>query len=112
LQKRNIQLLLVVNIFPKGKEYSMKKFIAAVALSLFCLGTAQAADVVTFQAKNGNVTFNHKKHADDLKDCKVCHGEGTPAKLTLGKDGAHKLCKGCHEEKKAGPTKCGECHKK
>jgi hypothetical protein len=25
---------------------------------------------------------------------------------------AHNICKGCHEEKKAGPTKCGECHKK
>ncbi|HEX9022525.1 MAG TPA: cytochrome C, partial [Geobacteraceae bacterium] len=24
----------------------------------------------------------------------------------------HKTCKGCHAEKNAGPTKCGECHKK
>ena len=33
-------------------------------------------------------------------------------KLTLDKDAAHKLCKGCHVTKKAGPTKCGDCHKK
>ncbi|KAF0221442.1 MAG: hypothetical protein FD174_580 [Geobacteraceae bacterium] len=90
----------------------MKKIIAAAALSLFCLGTAQAADDITLPAKNGNVTFTHKKHQESLKDCKVCHGEGTPGKLTLDKDSAHKLCKGCHETKKAGPTRCGECHKK
>jgi hypothetical protein len=46
-------------------------------------------------------------------ECKTCHGEGTPGKLSLGgKDPAHKLCTGCHTEKKAGPTKCFDCHKK
>ena len=30
----------------------------------------------------------------------------------LDKDAAHALCKDCHSKKGAGPTKCGECHKK
>lgn len=91
----------------------MKKVIAAVALGIFCAGTALAADEMVFKASNGNVTFNHKKHADTIKDCKVCHKDKAPGKMEgFGKDMAHQLCKGCHMEKKAGPTKCGECHKK
>jgi predicted CXXCH cytochrome family protein len=89
----------------------MKKIIVAVALTLSCAVAAMAADSVVLNAKNGNVTFNHKAHSGKI-DCKTCHGEGTPAKIALDKDKAHKLCKSCHEEKKAGPTKCGECHKK
>lgn len=89
----------------------MKKVLAVALMVAFAASAAFAADTVVLKAKNGNVTFNHKKHSA-TGDCKSCHGEGTPAKLTLGKDAAHKLCKGCHETKKAGPTKCGECHKK
>ncbi|WP_243370259.1 cytochrome c7 [Geotalea sp. SG265] len=90
----------------------MKKIIAATALVIFAAGAAMAADTMTFPAKNGNITFDHKKHQETLKDCKICHEKG-PGKIEgFGKDKAHKLCKGCHEEKKAGPTKCGECHKK
>lgn len=89
----------------------MKKVLAVALMVAFAASAAFAADTVVLKAKNGNITFNHKKHSA-TGDCKNCHGEGTPAKLTLGKDAAHKLCKGCHETKKAGPTKCGECHKK
>ena len=89
----------------------MKKVVAAVLMVAFAASAAFAADTVVLKAKNGSVTFDHKKHSTSM-DCKTCHGEGTPSKLTLGKDVAHKLCKGCHETKKAGPTKCGECHKK
>ena len=90
----------------------MKKIIAAVALTIFAAGAALAADTITLPAKNGNVTFNHKMHQDTLKDCKICHEKG-PGKIEgFGKELAHKTCKGCHETKKAGPTKCGECHKK
>jgi flavoprotein len=90
----------------------MKKIIAAAALTIFTVGTALAADTITLPAKNGDITFPHKKHQELLKDCKLCHEKG-PGKIEgLGKDWAHKTCKGCHEEKKAGPTKCSECHKK
>ena len=89
----------------------MKKIaIALVAVAAFA-GNALAVDVITMKAKNGNVTFDHKKH-QAYGECKACHEKG-PGKIEgFGKDSAHKMCKGCHEEKKAGPTKCGECHKK
>lgn len=90
----------------------MKRIIAAAALTIFAVGSAMAADTITLPAKNGNVAFPHKKHQELLKDCKACH-EKAPGKIEgLGKDWAHKTCKGCHETRKAGPTKCAECHKK
>ncbi len=90
----------------------MKRIISAVALTLFAASIALAADTITLPAKNGNITFPHKKHQELLKDCKKCHEKG-PGKIDgFGKDFAHKNCKGCHEEMKKGPTKCGECHKK
>jgi predicted CXXCH cytochrome family protein len=66
---------------------------------------------VVFKTKMGDVTFPHQSHSERI-ECKVCHGEGTPGKFALDKDSAHKLCRGCHEEKGAGPTKCPDCHKK
>lgn len=72
---------------------------------------ATASESVVFEAKNGNVTLTHKIHGDTF-GCVFCHGDGTPGALTLGKDKAHALCKGCHQEKAAGPTKCAGCHVK
>ena len=92
----------------------MKRIIATAALIVFTAGTALAAgpESISLPAKMGNVSFPHKKHQELLKECKICHEKG-PGKIEgLGKDWAHKTCKGCHEEKKKGPTKCGECHKK
>lgn len=89
----------------------MKKAAVAVALTLAFAASAFAADTVVFPAKPGNVTFNHKAHSSKL-ECKLCHGAGAPSKIALDKDKAHSLCKGCHTAKKAGPTKCSECHKR
>lgn len=90
----------------------MKKLIAAAALTIFAAGAAMAANTMSFEAKNGNVAFDHAKHQKITGDCKACHEKG-PGKIEgFGKDWAHKTCKGCHEDKKAGPTKCGECHKR
>lgn len=90
----------------------MKKLLAAAVIVAMSAGAVLAADVITFEAKNGNVTFNHKKHQETVKECKVCHEKG-PGKIEgFGKDFAHKSCKGCHSDKGAGPTKCTDCHKK
>lgn len=92
----------------------MRKIVAAVVLTLFCSGFALGADTITLPAKNGDVKFDHKKH-QSLKDvkCTSCHEDAKGGKIAnLNKDWAHKTCKGCHEEKKQGPTKCSECHKK
>jgi cytochrome c553 len=92
----------------------MKKIIAAFAITMFAATSVMAADVMTFKAMNGDVTFNHKQHQETLKDCAICHGAGAPGKIAdFGKDYAHgKGCKGCHQEKNAGPTGCKDCHKK
>jgi type 1 fimbria pilin len=87
----------------------MKKLFVALMLVAFAATTTFAADVVTYPAKNGTVTFNHKAH-QAKNECKACH-EGAPAKIEINKDKAHAMCKGCHE-KSNGPTKCGDCHKK
>jgi hypothetical protein len=94
----------------------MKKslLLAAAFMMVFGFGIygamADGPDTVVYdKAKNGNVTFDHKAHAELLGDCASCH-EGTPAKIEINKDTAHgAACKDCHAEK-AGPTKCGECH--
>ena len=89
----------------------MKRIIAAAALTLFTAGIAMAADTIVLPAKNGDVTLNHKMHG--TYGCTKCHATETGGKIEgFGKDMAHKTCKGCHEEMKKGPTKCGECHKK
>ena len=89
----------------------MKKLLFVALVIAFACAPALAADTVTLSAKNGDVTFNHKVHGEAM-ECKVCHGEGTPGKIELDKNSAHDLCKGCHADKGAGPTKCGDCHKK
>lgn len=90
----------------------MKRLIVMLMVLVFVgAGVAVAADTVVYEAKQGKVTFNHKAHADKLKDCAKCH-QGTPAKIDVTKEGAHKdTCKSCHQQM-GGPTKCGDCHKK
>ncbi len=90
----------------------MKKMFVLLMLVAFMAAAtlAVAADVVTYENKQGKVTFNHKAHADKMK-CDACH-QGAPAKIAVSKDTAHKaVCKECHAAK-GGPTKCNECHKK
>ena len=76
------------------------------------------------QAKMGCGECHHSKGADGkqvayvegqkIEKCESCHNKAagmTNAKVATFKDAAHTNCKGCHTEKKAGPTKCTECHK-
>jgi len=90
----------------------MKKLFVMLMLVAFATTAtlAFAADTVTYENKQGNVTFNHKAHGEK-QGCTACH-EGTPAKIAVDKAAAHgATCKDCHKEK-GGPTKCGDCHKK
>ena len=55
---------------------------------------------MTFPAKMGNVTFNHKMHQEMLKDCKKCHATDAGGKIEgFGKDIAHPLGSGIDEER-------------
>lgn len=72
--------------------------------------TDAGPDVVIYEARNGNVTFDHKMHAEALA-CNLCHTE-MPAQMTITLDqaSAHELCIGCHRDQGAGPTACNACH--
>ncbi|TLM68113.1 MAG: cytochrome C [Deltaproteobacteria bacterium] len=90
----------------------MKKLFVVLMLIAFATSAtfAVAADSVSYDNKQGKVTFNHKAHGEKLK-CDACH-QGKPAKIEVNKDAAHgAVCKDCHKAK-GGPTKCGDCHKK
>jgi cytochrome c553 len=93
----------------------MKRLIAAAALIVFTAGMALAAgpDTISLPSKKGNISFPHKKHQEQLKNCTLCHEKSAGGKIEgLNMTWAHKTCRGCHEEKKMGPTSCGDCHKK
>lgn len=92
----------------------MRLIIVVVALLALAAAPVLAADTVVLKAKMGDITLNHKAHGEK-QGCKSCHKTEPPAKFAIGgKDAGHKLCGGCHAEKKAGPqpAKCMECHKK
>jgi cytochrome c2 len=90
----------------------MKKLAALVAVLFATVAFAVAAPTApsVLEAKQGNVTYNHGKHAA-LK-CESCHkGQATPGKIgKIAKDDAHKMCLDCHKAEKKGPQKCAECH--
>ena len=46
--------------------------------------------------------------SEDL-ECSECHMAGGKDEMDLMR-AYHLNCKGCHEERKAGPVMCGECH--
>lgn len=103
----------------------MKKLLVAVALVAFAATVSFAAaepTTVTFEAKNGNVTFDHAAHKTKAADCTECHHKGVEAgtckschgvdpAVAKAKDAFHKQCKDCHK-KNGVSTKCGDCHKK
>jgi len=68
-------------------------------------------EVVQIEASYGKVTLPHATHAKAY-ECSICHGASVPGAMTLGKDAAHALCKGCHKDEGAGPTGCNGCHVK
>lgn len=92
----------------------MKHSFILVAAALFSSTLALATEnpeVVTLKSKFGNVTFQHKIHGQSMS-CSSCHGDTIGPMAPLGKDRAHGLCLACHKTGGAGPTKCGDCHKK
>ena len=94
----------------------MKKLIAVLAafalLAAAVYAFAAAADVYTYEARNGNVTFEHQGHVDALgaDSCAKCHADG-PGPIDVTKDWAHETCTGCHKDMGA-PARCNDCHKR
>jgi hypothetical protein len=116
----------------------MKKFAAFTAIVLavvFSAGLVVSAEppgkmvIDVIQKSRAPVPFDHAAHLKRAENCKVCHhtsdAKGTDVQScsavdchgteTVGKklnlrEAYHKMCRGCHQEQKAGPTKCDDCH--
>jgi len=84
--------------------------IAAICLGLGAVGVRAAdkpPDKLVFEAKMGNVTFNHASHAAAQKgNCAVCHTKLFPQSATAPLNFKAKLHATAQEEK----TSCGGCH--
>lgn len=70
-----------------------------------------AAKTVVIKNKKGQIVLPHRQHGKSF-GCSACHGDKKPGTMKLGKDKAHKLCKGCHKLKGKGPSNCSGCHEK
>lgn len=88
----------------------MRYLIALYMLSVVALGVL-AQDKkppvkLVFEAKNGNVTFDHAAHIKREKnDCKVCHD-----KLFKQEKAPLNFKAGMHKPAEAAKTSCGACH--
>ena len=93
----------------------LASLLVAVALSFATNAVAAApGKPIVLPAKQGEVTFNHSKHA---QKCTACHADEKGGAIegfnkTVNKDKAHGVCLECHKKEAKGPTKCAECHKK
>ena len=124
---------LFLNSKTKGNDMKAKTILIAVMGVFFVLSVGIAAQnmgaesLVIKGGKSGDVSFPHKLHQDNRKDCNICHDvfpqeAGSIDKLkadgTLKKKQVmNKQCVNCHtEQKKAGnptgPTTCSKCHVK
>jgi hypothetical protein len=84
---------------------------AALAFAVTAYAATAPAGPISLPAKNGNVTFEHSKHA--AVSCDKCHATAAGGKIEgFGKEKAHGTCIECHKTNAKGPTKCAECHKK
>lgn len=82
--------------------------------------------------KKSAVTFDHGKHAKEIKDCKSCHHKGKEQQacssagchagkaegkrpgceeMSPSKNPYHIKCMGCHKKMEKGPRGCADCHK-
>ncbi|MBI5577220.1 MAG: cytochrome c3 family protein [Deltaproteobacteria bacterium] len=114
----------------------MKKFatfLAVVVAVMFSAGVVIGAGApekvsIDFVKKSkAAVQFNHKAHADKIKNCKECHHKNeagkeekcstchkakAEGKTPDFKEALHAKCRDCHKKQQKGPTKCDDCHKK
>jgi c(7)-type cytochrome triheme protein len=79
-----------------------------IALTSMVAQDKKAPTKLVFNAKNGNVTYDHAAHAKRAKnECKTCHPAPWPqdAKAPLNYKTA------MHRPSEANKTSCGSCHR-
>jgi c(7)-type cytochrome triheme protein len=90
------------------------RYLIGFVLALTMIGTwavvaqeKKAPAKLVFQAKTGNVSFNHAAHAKrEKEDCKVCHDKLWPQSATAPLN----FKAGMHKPAEANHTSCGFCH--
>lgn len=112
----------------EGRLMQPKRKILSLTLGLSILlwlplaSLAATPDTVVMKSKLGDITFPHLRHERLVSNCETCHHMGVAAGSCItchnqnpeapkAKDAFHRLCKGCHADKK-GPSGCKDCHKK
>jgi c(7)-type cytochrome triheme protein len=87
------------------------KYLATVLVGLLLVVAlvalaADAPKTMVFESKMGNVTFDHAKHGERVKnDCKACHDKlFTQSKAPLNYKAA------MHKTAEAAKTSCAGCH--
>ncbi|HEY7339136.1 MAG TPA: cytochrome c3 family protein [Bryobacteraceae bacterium] len=80
--------------------------VSAVAAVASSSGSLVPPDTIVFEASNGNVTFDHKKHYERVNgDCSVCHTKVFPqSRAPLN------YKKASHRAAEASLTSCAYCH--
>ncbi len=78
-------------------------------------GCAKCHHVASEDSDNGSDDLVYSEGEEAA--CIECHLEKADDDLLAIREASHASCTGCHrdlkkEKKKAGPTSCGECHKK
>ncbi|MFZ7124574.1 MAG: acidic tetraheme cytochrome c3 TmcA [Desulfobacterales bacterium] len=113
----------------------------ALVLACFCAYAQEdmefVDDTAFMETMRPSAAFRHDEHNDiaGIDDCGVCHHlydeDGTLLEGETSEDmecgechaagddypmdlvrAFHLNCRGCHEEQKAGPVVCGECHRR
>jgi predicted CXXCH cytochrome family protein len=72
--------------------------------------SAEDSGMIELPAFIGRVMFPHQKHQMWVQDCSQCHTQGIGKIPELGKEWAHKTCRGCHADRDKGPISCRDCH--
>lgn len=99
-----------------------------VALALSAQSDSKGPETLVLEGgTKGNITFPHREHQNNLRDCKICHTlfpqkAGSIAAMKADgelkkKQVMNKLCLNCHRKMKkagkdTGPTSCSDCHRK
>ena len=112
----------------------LSALIATLMAVVFSVAVAMAAApdkivIKEIQDKKPAVEFDHKGHADRIKNCQECHHKDAAGKeqkcstchkakaegkTPEFKEAMHTTCKECHKKdaSKKAPTKCDGCHTK
>lgn len=124
----------------RKKTWVLRSVIVLAIIFLFAAAYSQedikhVQDPAFTKRMRADAVFNHDEHNEkaNIDDCSTCHHQYKEVVKVEGETSedmkcseCHKIdkdpvplanryhlrCKGCHEQKKAGPVMCSECHVK